>query len=156
MDIISHALWTNLILKDLPVEQRSLAITFSTAPDLISFSFLRIKEFLRKIIHYTDPPLNIIPLQIFHLYNLTHTLVIWGTVGMILYIVNLKLLFIAFFGWILHILFDIFTHTKNYFPTPIFWPLSNFHFSGVNWSNKYFMAINYTILLILYFIFVFN
>ena len=155
MDIVSHALWTNLIFKNLPVEQRSLAITFSVAPDLISFSFLRVKEFLRKILHYTDPPLETIPGHIFRLYNLTHTLVIWGTVGMILYIVNLKLLFIAFSGWILHILFDIFTHTKNYFPTPIFWPLSNFHFSGVNWSNKYFMAANYLVLVLFYYFFYF-
>jgi len=35
MDILSHALWTNLIFKELPTGQRSLAVVFDIAADII-------------------------------------------------------------------------------------------------------------------------
>ncbi|GAG43186.1 unnamed protein product, partial [marine sediment metagenome] len=68
---------------------------------------------------------------------------------------GLAWLTLAFCGWGFHILLDIFTHTKTFFPTPIFWPFSNFSFSGINWANKWFMLFNYAVLLFMYLVFYF-
>ena len=155
MDILSHALWTNLIFKELPVAQRSLTIFLGVAPDLISFSFLALKHFIRKTMHYTDPPLHVIPRPGFKLYNITHSLVIWLGVFLILKIFGLDWWALACMGWGLHILLDIFTHSREYFPTPILWPFSKFHFSGINWSNKWFMLFNYAVIVFLYLVFYF-
>ena len=155
MDIISHALWTNLIFKELPIAQRSVAVVFGVMPDFVSFSFLAVKHFVKKTMHYTDPPLHVIPRKVFVMYNITHSLVMWVGVFLLLKLIGLSWLALAFMGWGLHIFLDIFTHSKEYFPTPILWPFSKFHFSGINWSNKWFMLFNYAVLLFLYLVFYF-
>ncbi len=53
-------------------------------------------------------------------------------------------------GWLLHILIDVPSHSYNYFPTPIFWPLSNLRFDGVSWSAPWFMILNYGALFLVY------
>lgn len=155
MDIISHALWTNLIFRELPQTQKWWTVFFGVLPDLISFSLTTIKYAIQKTMHYTDPPLYIFPKYVFKLYNATHSLIIWVGFFLILKIVGLSWLALAIFGWGLHILLDIFTHTSSYFPTPILWPFSHFHFSGINWSNKWFMLFNYSVLIFLYLVFYF-
>jgi hypothetical protein len=153
MDIISHALWTNLIFKELPLYQRWLAIAFGVLPDLISFSSVTFKHMARKLMHHSDPPLHIFPKIVFKLYNITHSLVVWLFIFMMLKIFNFDLAAFVFMGWGLHILLDIFTHSNEYFPTPILWPLSKFHFSGINWSNPYFMLFNYLVIVFFYLLF---
>ena len=155
MDIISHALWTNLIFKEIEPVQRSVIVAFGVFPDIVSFSFVTLKYFFRKTMHYTDPPLNVFPKYVFKVYNATHSLVIWLAVFLILKIAGLSWLALAIGGWGLHILLDVFTHTSDFFPTPILWPFSDFHFSGINWSNKWFMLFNYAVLLFLYLVFYF-
>jgi hypothetical protein len=154
MDIISHALWANLIFKEMP--EKNLAIVFSITPDLISFGGVLGKRFFRKTLHYKDPPLSSFPKFVFKLYRATHSLIIWLIVFLVLYALGFKFLAIALCGWGLHILLDIFTHTTDFFPTPIFWPFSRYHFSGINWSNKYFMLFNYAVLAFLYLFFYFQ
>jgi hypothetical protein len=156
MDIISHALWANLIFKELPVEQRGLLVTFSVLPDLVSFLGITIKVFFKKTFDYEAPPLSAFPPYVFKLYNFTHSLVIWAGIFLILFLFRWKWLELIWFGWALHILLDVFTHSANFFPTPILWPFSRFHFSGINWSNRFFMLFNYSVLLFCYLIFYFN
>jgi hypothetical protein len=155
MDILSHALWANLVFKELPVEQRSLTVVFGVMPDFVSFLKVFGKDFIRKTMHYTDPPLKNFPKIVFTIYNITHSLVIWLGVFLILKIFSFDYAALAFCGWGLHILLDIFTHTKSFFQTPILFPFSKFGFSGINWSNKWFMLFNYSVLLFLYLVFYF-
>jgi hypothetical protein len=156
MDIISHALWANLIFKELPGEQRGLLVSFSVLPDLVSFLGITIKVFFKKTFDYEAPPLSAFPRYVFKLYNITHSLVVWAAVFFVLYLFHWKWAELIWFGWALHILLDVFTHSANFFPTPILWPFSKFHFSGINWSNRYFMLFNYSVLLFCYLIFYFN
>mgnify|MGYP003980320819 CR=1 FL=1 len=125
MDILSHALWANLVFKELPVEQRSLTVVFGVMPDFVSFLKVFGKDFIRKTMHYTDPPLKNFPKIVFTIYNITHSLVIWLGVFLILKIFSFDYAALAFCGWGLHILLDIFTHTKSFFQTPILFPFSN-------------------------------
>ena len=156
MDIVSHALWANLIFKELPVGQRGLLSFFSVLPDLFSFLGITVKTFFKKTFDYEAPPLSSFPPYVFKLYNMTHSLVVWAGVFFALYFFNLKIAALIFFGWGLNILLDVFTHTANFFPTPILWPFSKFHFSGINWSNRYFMLFNYSVLFFCYLIFYFE
>jgi len=155
MDIISHSLWTNLIFKELPIEQRGVAVLFGSMPDLVSFSFMTLRSFFKKTLDFKAPDLKQIPSYVFRLYDITHSLVIWLAVFLILKLLGLSWWTVVYYAWGMHILFDIFTHTKEFFPTPILWPFSKFHFSGINWSNKWFMLFNYALLLFLYLVFYF-
>ncbi|MDD5071130.1 MAG: metal-dependent hydrolase [Patescibacteria group bacterium] len=155
MDILSHALWTNLIFKELPMEQRGVAVLFGLFPDLISFSYMTVRNFFRRTLHFEAPMPSGIPKYVFRLYDITHSLVIWLAIFLILKILGLDLAVVIFYAWGLHIFLDIFTHTSEFFPTPILWPFSRFHFSGINWSNKWFMLFNYAVLLFMYLVFYF-
>lgn len=155
MDILSHALWTNLVFKELPIEQRSFAITFGVLPDLVSFLRVLGRGFIQKTMHYKNPPLHVFPKFVFKLYNVTHSLVVWVGIFLFLKLFNLDALAFVFCGWGLHIMLDIFTHSANFFPTPILWPFSDFHFSGIAWANKWFMLFNYVVLAFLYLVFYF-
>ncbi|MFH1822481.1 MAG: hypothetical protein ABH830_02155 [Patescibacteria group bacterium] len=155
MDLFSHALWTNLVFKELPIEQRSMAIFFGTAPDLVSFSTITLKHFFQKTLHFEAPPLSVIPKYVFKLYNFTQSLVIWVGVFFLFKLFGFNWWALAYSAWGLHILFDIFTHTSKFFPTPILWPFSSFHFSGINWSNKWFMLFNYAVLTFMYLVYYF-
>jgi hypothetical protein len=53
-------------------------------------------------------------------------------------------------GWILHILIDIPTHTRGLYPTPFLWPLSDFTVDGISWGRPWFLAINYSSLLMVF------
>ncbi|MDD5291309.1 MAG: hypothetical protein PHZ04_04335 [Patescibacteria group bacterium] len=155
MDIISHALWTNLIFKGLPAEQKGLAVLFGLLPDFVSFSSLTLSNFVKKTLHFEAPPMATIPKYVFKLYDVTHSLVIWLAIFLVLKIFGLSWWLVVYYAWGLHILLDIFTHTTEFFPTPILWPFSRFHFSGINWSNKWFMLFNYALLLFMYLVFYF-
>ena len=155
MDIISHALLTNLVFQDLPMPQRAVAIGFGIVPDVVSFGALYNGAFLRKLLFFKKPPQSIFPPYVMRLYYIFHSLVIWLAVFILVEAFGPHWLAIAVCGWGFHIVLDIFTHSKKSFPTHILWPLSNFHFSGIAWSNKWFMLFNYLLILFLYIVFYF-
>lgn len=153
MDIISHALLTNLVFKEAPTSQRLLATALGIIPDLMSFGGMFNLVFLRKILFFKKPPQSLFPPYVMRLYSISHSLIIWGIIFALLWFFGFKWLAIAYCGWAFHILLDIFTHSKDSFPTRILWPVSNFYFSGFGWSNKWFMLGNYIVILLLYLVF---
>ena len=43
------------------------------------------------------------------------------------------------------------THSVEFFPTPIFWPLSNYRFDGIPWSNIYVFTTNIILIFLIFF-----
>ena len=111
---------------------------------------------MQRVLHYTDPPLKKFPPIVFKLYNLTHSLVLWGLLYLALRMIGYELAALAWCGWGFHILLDIPTHAHHYLATPFLYPLSKLKFDGIHWSDKGFMLFNYTVLLFLYLVFYFN
>lgn len=155
MDMVSHALLTNLIFKEAPTGQRIWAIIFSVLPDALSFVPLFATDFFKKMLFFKRPPTSLYPRYIFTIYTVFHSLVIWCVVFLLLLLFKLEWWAIAYLGWGMHIIIDIFTHSKRAFSTQIFWPFSNYSFSGISWSSKWFIIINYSVILVLYIIFYF-
>ncbi|MDP6907118.1 MAG: metal-dependent hydrolase [Candidatus Thalassarchaeaceae archaeon] len=52
--------------------------------------------------------------------------------------------------WLLHILNDIPTHTKQFFPTPFVAPISDITFDGVRWSTPWVWFTNLAIILVIW------
>lgn len=46
-------------------------------------------------------------------------------------------------GWWSHILIDVFTHSSEYYPSPVLYPLTQRGFDGIAWPTPWFMALNY-------------
>ena len=54
-------------------------------------------------------------------------------------------------AWPIHIVVDFFTHSIKFFPTPILWPISEYRFDGVPWSNPYVLGINFIVIFFIFF-----
>ncbi len=138
MDIISHGLYGALLARSIK-KKSSLWLAFFVGmmPDLLSFGPHFVASFI-----FQDENLFNIPPYVHTLYNFTHSLIIALIVlGLLWYLKKFRVEFLA---WPLHILCDIPTHAKDFFPTPFLWPLSNFHVDGIRWSDPHFLIFNYS------------
>ena len=46
-------------------------------------------------------------------------------------------------GWWLHIAVDVFTHSAEFFPSPVLYPITYWGFDGMAWNRPGFMIVNY-------------
>ena len=104
------------------------AFLFGLLPDLASLGWYLVLHFPE----HGNQTWRILPPYIFTLYNWTHSLVIITPVLVLLYFIKRPLLLPAL-AWPLHIVVDVFTHGKGRFTTPLFWPISDMRFYGINW-----------------------
>ena len=141
MDTLSHALWGKGLFGYR--QYRWFSLFFGALPDLFSFGLY----FLFNLFFSSDgpkmgkPSLDEIPIWVFNLYDFSHSLIIALIFILIVYRFNKNLCF-PMLAWPFHILLDVFTHSKEFFPTPIFWPISDYRFDGIPWSNPYIWFAN--------------
>lgn len=170
MDILSHALWAGALNKGLS-ETKKPKVKFSfwwstfwgAFPDLFAFSL----PFIALIVEILTGETSINNLRQAHtpennsqlvgkffnlspqLYNYSHSLIIFAVVFLIAWAMFRKPKYVLL-GWPLHILMDIFTHSSKFYPTPVFFPLSNWHFNGHPWSDPRILIPDYALLAIVY------
>jgi hypothetical protein len=151
MDIIAHFLWTFVLFHNKAF--LGLAIFFGLFPDMLPFvpllwhwhktkkwhvfKYLTQGEYDKAIEHY--------PRYVVTAYNFTHSLVVWLFVFVVCYLLFGKLAY-TLLAWLVHIIVDIPTHTKDFFPTKFLFPLSNFHFNGKSWYSRRFQITNYSLI----------
>src|SRR3989304_3671338 len=100
---------------------------------------------------FGKPETALIPQVVFTAYNFSHSLFTAGLILLVIRFVISKELFAAALAYPLHILLDIPTHDKTFFPTPFLFPVSDFRIDGISWGDTYFMISNYAALLTVYF-----
>ena len=149
MDTFSHALWGKGLFGYR--KYRLLAIFFGAFPDLSSFGLY---FFYNLIFNFSQfqmgkPSLETIPYWVHKSYDFSHSLVVACIFLIIIYFIN-KDIFFPMLAWPFHILLDVFTHSIAFFPTPIFWPIHDYRFDGIPWSNPYIWYSN-VICIIFYF-----
>jgi hypothetical protein len=143
MDIFAHILWTNVAYTGRKGWVRFWGVLSGVLPDFITFGPLYILSLFG--IHYNW--MNA-PSWVWHLYQVTHSLVIFLFAVGILYVVAKK--YIPYMlGWGLHIVIDMFSH-KTFYQTPFLFPISDFSFGIISWGNPTFMKVNYSLLVIVY------
>ena len=91
---------------------------------------------------FGKPELAELPTWVFSLYDFSHSLIIALFFIGIMYAINKDFCF-PMLAWPFHILLDVFTHSIKFFPTPILWPISDYRFDGIPWSNPYVMLLNF-------------
>lgn len=132
---------------------RWLAVLFGIAPDLVSFGPMFLARFIFNFRSswMMKPNISQIPAYVFGAYNWTHSLVIFGLVFGLIWLIRRKI-FYPILGWLLHILIDIPSHSIKFFPTPFLWPIFGFRINGLSWADPWFMVINYAALIAVYLI----
>ena len=118
---------------------RFFPLLLGAAPDLIAFlpwMIIRILNgtfFDRKF--GEPPPLEIVPDWVFFMYDFSHSFVTGFLLVFLLYYFRKDYLWFAALAWPFHTVLDFPFHTKEFFPTKIFWPLSDFYIDGIPWSR---------------------
>lgn len=153
MDILAHGLWSGAIYRKKRVWW---AVLFGIAPDLFSFGIVFATHVLQngfvrpQFVEGELPRADLVPAYAHALYNITHSLVVWLAVFIIIWILARKIPW-EFSAWALHIIIDIPTHGVQFFPTPFLWPLPQpFFVNGISWGTPWFTALNYGTLFVVY------
>ncbi len=157
MDIISHGLWGGIAFGQRKKSYYFLALFFGMAPDLFSFGIFTVLVWLgiEQGVNWSAgvPPMSAIPNYVHVLYNLTHSLVVASAVILFIYLLKKKV-FWPLLAWPLHIFFDIFSHSTDFFPTPFLWPIKNYYINGIAWSTPWVFVSNWLLLLLIYGVFI--
>ena len=148
MDIFAHALWTYALFRIFNKKKHAISgAIFGVLPDLVAFVPFFFYMFFNNIQFQKD--YSIFPGYTLIAYNITHSFIIFLVTLIVIYIILRKIAW-PVLGWGLHIVIDIPSHTTDFFTTPFLWPISNLTISGISWSNKYFMIINYSLIVLIY------
>lgn len=161
MDILAHALWTNILaraaqkradLRHKKLLQIGWATFWGVFPDLFAFTISFIIGLYGLVVGtgfmYGRETIatGLAPT----LYQYSHSLVIWFVVFCIVWFICKRPRW-ELAGWALHILIDVPSHAGNFYLTPVFFPISDYKFThGIPWSNPWYMLINYSLLLIIW------
>ncbi|MBI4385684.1 hypothetical protein HY573_02545 [Candidatus Parcubacteria bacterium] len=153
MDIVSHGLWGGLAFGRANKKRFWLAFLFGMAPDLFAFGLLSARVIFglapRPQFTLGHPDPSFIPPYVFQLYNMSHSLVIFAAVFLLIWVIRKRPLW-EMSAWGLHILFDIFTHSEQFFPTPFLWPVSDVRFAGISWMHPLIFIPNVLALTVFY------
>lgn len=148
MDTLSHALWGKGLFGYR--KYRWYSFLFGALPDLFSFGIY----FIHSIFFSSSPLMgrptrSEIPEWVYSLYDISHSLVIASIFIFMVYKINKEFAF-PMLAWPAHIILDFFTHSIEFFPTPILWPISDFKFDGIPWSNPIVFFANVLLIFLLF------
>ena len=153
MDIVSHGLWGAITFGRKSRSSFWLAFVVGLAPDLLSFGILYAAAMLGLAetpdFSQGTPPESSIPLYVHHLYNVTHSFIVFLSVFLITWFLLKRPLW-ELSAWGLHVLVDVPTHSYAFFPTPILWPLFNWKFDGWQWTTPTILIPNFVLLAMVY------
>ena len=166
IDIAAHALWaaTGTVLlarrRALPVVTSFALVGLAVLPDLMHtlpvtawalFNWLP-SEFMIYVKALPDrlkPLPESVELWSHHLHCIFHSGVIAMAVTLVAWRWN-RVFWIPLAGWWSHILIDVFTHSDDFFPSPVLYPLTYRGFDGVAWNTPWFVVANYSTLAVVW------
>ncbi len=163
MDIFAHTLWAGAGIvaarRLLGIAPRTIALTVLLAalPDVFhllpivawwlfgdgSMAILRAYAIAVPGQEPVMPP--IVTLLSRHLHCIPHSAIVAGAVTMLIWWVRHSL-WIPLLGWWSHIIIDVFTHSADYYPSPVLYPFTQAGFDGIAWNTPWFMVLNYVAL----------
>lgn len=177
MDIFAHTLWANVAARGVnaivdrkadPTSQKlrgagsfhinpAWAAFFGVVPDLFAFTAPFILAIYQVVFlgssfgGLSDHHREIAGFDLAsYLYQFSHSLVIFALVFILVWVLSKRPRY-ELLGWALHILIDIPSHTLAFYATPFLFPISDYRFPyGIQWSNQWFMLVNYTLLLVVW------
>ena len=152
MDTLAHGLYGAAILAPTRNEKLMVAAGFmGMLPDLIVQGAIIAERGFSRGTSILGARGEEFPMNLLNLYRTTHSLFFVAIIALIFLVFKRKYLILVL-PYLLHVLFDIFTHC-GLFGTRIFFPLSDFHVCGINYADSlWFWEINYGVLVGIYFV----
>ena len=133
MDILSHGLWAAASAKGVQQKYPTLlrarwAFFWGVFPDLFAFSIpfpVHLYLYLFRGVPESGHPFQALT-QL--LYSISHSAIIFAVVFIMMTLVRRRVSWVML-AWLLHIAIDIPTHSLDFYPTPVFWPLSDLRYA---------------------------
>ncbi len=144
MDFFAHGFWSYIFFHK--TKKPWLAVLFGLLPDTVSWGLYFLFNLITGQFNSGRPIVENIPSWVFGLYGLGHSLIIAAVVILAVSLI-LKKVPLFMLAWPIAIVMDIFTHTREFLPTPFLWPVSEWKFPGISWGNGYFMVVNYVLII---------
>jgi hypothetical protein len=160
MDILAHGLWVGIGVawarRQWPVSRKAAAATvgLAVAPDLVQLAPLVVaalfgSEGVRLLSAYAtalpgfEPAMSpLVAMLTHHLHCIMHSAVVAAAVTAIVWAWR-KAPWWPLLGWWSHIVIDVFTHSADFYPSPVLYPITQRGFDGVAWNTPAFLIINY-------------
>jgi hypothetical protein len=160
MDIVAHGLWAAIgiaaLRRQRPVSNADAvaAVGLAAAPDLAQLlpligAALFEGDGWRVLWAYASAMPGLEPvmapwaaLVTHHLHCVLHSAIVAGAVTALVW-ARTKALWLPLLGWWSHIVIDVFTHSADFYPSPVLYPLTQRGFDGLAWNTPAFMAANY-------------
>lgn len=164
MDIFAHALWAGagvaLAHCRWPIKPATAAasVVLAALPDVPHLlpilvwsmfgegTFAALGAYAIAVPGQEPTMLPVVALISHHLHCVMHSAVVAGAITLWVWVVR-HALWIPLLGWWSHIVIDIFTHSADYYPSPVLYPITQRGFDGLAWNTPWFMALNYTVLI---------
>ena len=140
MDYASHGIWSYIFFHK--IKKPFYAVLFGLLPDSTSWLIYAIYRLIISDNGLGKPALNEIPNWVFILYNISHS-IFTAILAITLISILVKKLSVYALAWPIAIIMDVFTHRRDFLPTPFLWPISEWKFDGFSWGNKTFLIVNY-------------
>ena len=163
MDILAHALWAGagaqLAGRRRPLKRRTVAliVTLAALPDILHLlplvgwwlfgdgTFAALRAYAIAVPGQEPPLPSVVQLLSHQLHCIAHSAVVAGAATLLLWLV-LRSLWLPLLGWWSHIVIDVFTHSADYYPVPVLYPITDRGFDGMAWNTPWFMVANYVAL----------
>lgn len=160
MDVLAHSLWAGvgvaLLSRRMPLSRRTAAaaITFAVLPDIMQMlpvlvwglfgggTFDAIRAYATALPGQEPVLPATVILFSHHLHCVAHSAVVAGALTISVWWLR-RALWLPLLGWWSHIVIDVFTHSADYYASPVLYPLTKRGFDGIAWNTPWFMMVNY-------------
>lgn len=160
MDLVAHGLWVGVAavwaVRHRGLDRRTAGLTVGMAllPDLVQLlpllawapfgtdGWATLRGYMLAVPGQGPPMAPWLDAATHHLHCVMHSAVILGAVTLLGW-AWWRRLWVPLLGWWAHVLIDVFTHSADFYPSPVLYPISDCAFDGVAWNGPAFMVINY-------------
>jgi LexA-binding, inner membrane-associated putative hydrolase len=163
MDILAHALWASAGVaaanRRWPIARSTAAATVALAvlPDVVHMLPMLAWSVLGEgtvaqlwayavALPSQEPAMPpMVAMWSHHGHCVFHSAIVAGLVTLLLW-AALRHVWLPLLGWWSHIVIDIFTHSADFYPSPVLYPITQRGFDGIAWNTPWFMVLNYVAL----------
>lgn len=163
MDILAHGLWAGAALGlaqryvHLPRRTVVATIVLAVLPDIAHLappllwavlgdgSVAALRDYVLAEPGQEPPMPYAVESLTHHLHCIGHSAVVAGVVTALVWALR-RAFWVPLLGWWAHIGIDVFTHSADFYPSPVLYPFTRWGFDGLAWNTPWFAAVNYTAL----------
>ena len=160
MDIVAHTLWAGLgaawVARHRHVSRTTAAATMAAAalPDVIQMlpvlawwgvgggSWGAVQAFAIAMPGQEPVMPEWLTWWSHTIHCIAHSAVIAAGVTLLVWAWR-RTLWLPLLGWWSHIVIDVFTHSADYYASPVLYPFTQRGFDGIAWITPWFMVLNY-------------